>query len=159
MWLVWVRKGGVHRVLVGIPEGKRPLGRPRRRRVDIQEVGCGYMDWIGRTQNRDRWRTLVSAVMHLRVPWNAGNFLTSCIPVSFSRRTLHHEVSKCIYIHTPKILTKTALLTSEQTQVYCKLYIAVCFNEVGYNVETCRSFFSTCTTDGHLQRVLYQILY
>ena len=58
----------MHRVLVGIPEGKRPLGRPRRRRVDIQEVGCGYMDWIGRTQNRDRWRTLMSAVMNLRVP-------------------------------------------------------------------------------------------
>ena len=64
---------GVYRVLVGKPEGKRPLGRPRRRRVDniridLQEVGCGYMDWIGRAQDRDRWRTLVSAVMNLRVP-------------------------------------------------------------------------------------------
>ena len=47
------------------------------------------MDWIGLTQDRDRWRTLVSGVMNLRVPWNAGNFLTSCKPVSFSRRTLH----------------------------------------------------------------------
>jgi len=50
-----------------------PLGRPRRRwvdniRMDLQEVGCGYMDWIGRAQYRDRWRTLVSAVMNLRVP-------------------------------------------------------------------------------------------
>ena len=44
--------------------------------------------------DRDRWRTLVSAVMNLRFPWNAGNFLTSCKPVSFSRRTLHHGVSK-----------------------------------------------------------------
>ena len=64
---------GVYRVLVGKPEGKRPLLRPRRRWVDnigmdLQEVGCGYMDWIGRAQDRDRWRTLVSAVMNLRVP-------------------------------------------------------------------------------------------
>ena len=64
---------GVYRVLVGKPEGRRPLGRPRRRwvdniRIDLQEVGCGYMDWIGLAQDRDRWRTLVSAVMNLRVP-------------------------------------------------------------------------------------------
>ena len=89
---------GAYRVLVGKPEGERPLGRPRHRwvdniRTDIQEVGCGYMDWIGLAQDRDRWRTLVSAVMNLRVPWNAGNSLTSCKPVSFSRRSLHHGVS------------------------------------------------------------------
>ena len=63
---------GVHRFLMGKAEGKIPLGRPRRRwvdniRMDLQEVGCGYMDWIGRAQDRDRWRTLVSAVMNLRV--------------------------------------------------------------------------------------------
>ena len=64
---------GVYRDLVGKPERKRPLGTPRRRRMDnirtdLQEVGCGYMDWIGLTQDRDRWRTLVSAVMNLGVP-------------------------------------------------------------------------------------------
>ena len=63
----------VHRFLLGKPEGRRPLGRPRRRWVDnikkdLQEVGFGYMDWIGLAQDRDRWRTLLSAVMILRVP-------------------------------------------------------------------------------------------
>ena len=64
---------GTYSVLVGKPEGKRPLGRPRHRwvdniRMDLQEVGCGYVDWIGLAQDRDRWRTFVSAVMNLRVP-------------------------------------------------------------------------------------------
>ena len=64
---------GAYRVLVGKPEGKRPLRRPRRRWVDnigmdLQEVGCGYVDWIGLAQDRDKWRKLVSAVMSLRVP-------------------------------------------------------------------------------------------
>jgi len=63
----------VYRFLVGKPEGKRPLGRPSGRwvdniRLDLQEVGCGYMDWIGLAQDRDMWLTLVSAVMNLRVP-------------------------------------------------------------------------------------------
>jgi len=64
---------GAYGVLVGKPEGKRPLGRPRRRwvdniRMDLQEVGCEYMDWIGLARDRDRWRKLVSPVMNLRVP-------------------------------------------------------------------------------------------
>jgi len=64
---------GAYRVLVGKLGGKRPLGRPRRRwvdniRMDLQEVGRGYVDWIRLAQDRDRWRTLVSAVMNLWVP-------------------------------------------------------------------------------------------
>ena len=63
---------GVYRVSVGKPEGRRPLGRPRRRwedniRMDLWEVGCGCVDWMELAQDRDRWRGLVSAVMNLRV--------------------------------------------------------------------------------------------
>jgi hypothetical protein len=70
----------LYRVLVGKLEGRRQLGRPRRRwediRLDLQEGGCGSMDWIDVAQDRDRWWALVYEVMNFRVPLNAGNFLT-----------------------------------------------------------------------------------
>jgi len=80
-WAVHVacmREGrGVHRVLVGKPEGKRPLGRPRHRwednnKMDLQGVGRGCGDWMELAQDRDRWRALVSTVMNLRVPKMRG---------------------------------------------------------------------------------------
>jgi len=70
------------RVVVGKPEEKRPLGRPGPRwedniKIDLQEVGCGVMDWIDLAQDRDRWPGLVNAAWNLRVPYSAGNFFAS----------------------------------------------------------------------------------
>ena len=85
----------VHSVLVGKPEGKRPLGRPRRRwevniKMDLQEVGGGCGDWMELAQDRDRWRALVSTVVNLRVPKMRGIVYLAAEPISFSRRALLH---------------------------------------------------------------------
>jgi len=89
----------VHRVLVAEPEGKRQLGRLRRRwvdkiKMDLQEVGGCCGDWMELAQDRDRWRALVSTVMNLRVPTMRGISSLAAEPVSSSRRTLLHGVSK-----------------------------------------------------------------
>jgi hypothetical protein len=70
------------RVLVGKPEGKRPLGRPVRRwedniKINLREIGWGGVDWIHLAQDRDQWRVLVNTVMNLRVPQNVGKLLSS----------------------------------------------------------------------------------
>ena len=76
--------------------------------------------WIGLAQDRDRWRTLVSAVMNLRVAWNAGNFLTSCKPVSCSGRTLYHGVSVYIYIY---IYICTTVLSILQCCIFFRFFL------------------------------------
>jgi hypothetical protein len=83
----------VHRVLVGKPKGKRPLGRPRRRwedniKMDVQKVGGGRGDWMELAEDRDGWRALVITVMNLRVPYNSGNYLISCEDWSASQEGL-----------------------------------------------------------------------
>jgi hypothetical protein len=85
-----------YRILVGKPEGRRPLGRPRRRwvdniKIDLRETGWDDVDWVDLAQCRDQWRALVQTVMNLRVPYNAGKFLSGCTIVGFSRRAQLHE--------------------------------------------------------------------
>jgi hypothetical protein len=87
-----------YKILVGKPEGKRPLGRPRRRwevniKMDFREIGWGGMDWIDMAQDRGQWRALVNTVMGLLVPYNFWKFLSSCITGGFPRRAQLHGVS------------------------------------------------------------------
>jgi hypothetical protein len=91
-------KRNVYTLLVGKPEGKRPLGRPRRRWIDnikmyLLEIGLGVVDWIGLAQDRYRWRALVNAVMNLRVPYNAGKLPSGCTSCGLSSGTQLHRVS------------------------------------------------------------------
>ena len=89
----------MHRVLVGKPEGKRPLGRTTRRwedniKMDLQEVGGSCGDWMELARDRDRWRALVGTVRNLRALKMRGISRLAAEPVRFSRRTLLHGVSK-----------------------------------------------------------------
>jgi hypothetical protein len=81
-------KRNAYRILVGKPEGNRPLGRPRRRwvdniKMDLGGIGWDGMDWIDLSKGRDQWRSLVNTGMNLRVQKNAGKFLSSCTVGSF----------------------------------------------------------------------------
>jgi hypothetical protein len=88
-------KRNVYRLLVGKPEGRRPLGRPRRSwvdyiRMDLGEVGWGDVDWIGLAKDRNRWRALVNSVLNLRVPLNAGKL---------SRGLTSNDLSSSVQLH------------------------------------------------------------
>jgi hypothetical protein len=85
-------------LLVGKPEGKRPLGRPRCRWIDntkmgLLEIGLSVVDWIGLAQDRYRWRALVNAVMNIRVPYNTGQLPSGCTTGGLSSGTQLHRVS------------------------------------------------------------------
>jgi hypothetical protein len=91
-------KRNAYRLLVGKAEGKRPLGRPRRRwvdnvRMDLGEVGWRYVDWIGLAQDRNRWRGLVNSVLNLRVPRNAGKLSSGIASSVLSRSAQLHRLS------------------------------------------------------------------
>jgi hypothetical protein len=89
-----------YRLLVGKPEGERPLGRPRRRwvcnrgiRMDLGEVGWGDVEWIGLAKDRNSWRVLVNSVLNLRVPWNAGKLSSGLTSSGLSVSAQLHRVS------------------------------------------------------------------
>jgi hypothetical protein len=89
-------KRNAYRILVRNPEGKRPLGRPRRRwvdniKMDLRETGWDGRNWIDLAEDSDQRRALVNAVMNLRVPYNAEKFLSGCTIGIFSRRAQLHE--------------------------------------------------------------------
>jgi hypothetical protein len=92
------KKRNAYRLLVGKPDGKRPLERPRRRwvdniRMDIGEVGWGGVEWIGVAQDRNRWRALVNSVLNLRVPCNAGKLSSGLASSGLSGSVQLHRVS------------------------------------------------------------------
>jgi hypothetical protein len=91
-------KRNAYRLLVGKPEGKRPLGRPRRRwvdniRMDLEEMVWSNVDWIGLAQDRNRWRALVNSVLNLRVPRNAGKLSSGLTSSGLSSSAQLHTVS------------------------------------------------------------------
>jgi hypothetical protein len=94
-------KRNAYRLLVGKPEEKIPLGRPKWRwvdniRMDLGEIGWGGVDWIGLVQDRDKWRALLNAVMNLPVPYNAGKLLSDCTTGGLLSSAELHRVSYLI---------------------------------------------------------------
>jgi hypothetical protein len=91
-------KRNVYRLLVGKPEGTRPLGRPRHRwvdniRMDLGEVGWGDVDWIGLARDRNRWKALVNSVLNLHVPLYAGELLSGLTTGGLLSSAQLHRVS------------------------------------------------------------------
>jgi hypothetical protein len=91
------KKRNAYRLLVGKPEGKRPLGRPRRRwvdniKMDLGEVGWGDVNWIGLAQDRNRWRAVVNSVLNLLVLWNAGKLSSGLTSSGLSSSVQLHRV-------------------------------------------------------------------
>jgi hypothetical protein len=98
-----VEKRKAYRLFAGKPEGKRPLGRPRRWWVDnirmnLGEVGWGDVDWIGLAQDRNKWRALVNSVLNLRVPWSAGKLSSGLASTCLSSSVQLHKISLISYL-------------------------------------------------------------
>jgi hypothetical protein len=122
-WMRWsgpVAHMGVmnaYKILVIKPEGKRALRRTRHRwedniRMSLRGIGWEGVDWIHLAEDRDQWQTVVNTVMNFQVPQKAGNFLTSRVTVSFSRRTLLHGISYFSRFRPPRKHTPSQLQRS-----------------------------------------------
>jgi hypothetical protein len=113
-------KRNVYRLLVRKPEGKRPLGRPRRRwinniKMELLEIGLSVVDWIDLTQDRYRWRAFVNSVMNLRIPYNAGKLPSGCISCDLSSGTQLHRVS---WLVSHLISRSNPILTTSRETFY-----------------------------------------
>jgi hypothetical protein len=100
---------------VGKPEGKRQLGRPKLRRVEnikmvLREIRWVGMDWIDMAQDRDQWMALVNTIMNRRFPKNVGNFLSSCTPSVFSRRSQLHGVTLVSHVWALQMVSSPCVL-------------------------------------------------
>ena len=146
MWRIGEVRG-VYRVLVGKPDGKRPLGRPRCRwvdniRMDLQEVVCGYMDWIGLAQDRDRWWMFASAVMNLEmrgISWLAANQLASqegLCTVEWVSTAVTRSGTKFQPCHSQCISRScsVSLLTLQRLQIGPKDHNCFYIEEIQWNV-------------------------
>jgi hypothetical protein len=96
------KKRNAYMILVGKPEGKRPLRRPRLTwvdniKIDLGDIEWAGIDWIDMAQDMDQWRARVNTIMNLRVLQNVGKFLSNCKTGGFSRRTQLHAVSWLVY--------------------------------------------------------------
>jgi hypothetical protein len=119
-------KKNAYRLLVGNPEGKRPLGRPTRRwvdniRMDLGEVGWGDMDCIGLAQDRNRWRAVVNSVLNLRVPWNVGKLSIGLTSSGLSSSAQLHKLklNSMVWVRERTIPTERPPLVGEVIANLC----------------------------------------